>query len=63
MMLRVGNDIYQHKSGKKIHSDEPFPYPNLPYELTTWGDWKAAHPETSVYAGDGVQASARTAEQ
>jgi hypothetical protein len=30
----------------------PFPYPAYPFELTTWGAWRAAHPDTDAYVGE-----------
>jgi hypothetical protein len=32
------------------------PYADVPFEVTTWGKWKEAHPETDVFTGDSAAA-------
>ncbi len=36
------------------HSAEDAPIPDYPYIVTTWGEWKDAHPQTEIYMGGGV---------
>ena len=44
MWLLIGNKRYLHRSKKLPLEDHSF-------ELTTWGEWKTAHPETDIYLG------------
>jgi hypothetical protein len=53
MLLRVDGVFYRQDTGKsKLDGDRGnFPYAPLPFERTTWGAWKAAHPDTDVFTG------------
>jgi hypothetical protein len=52
MVLRVGGHVYLQKDGTPVDAGSPpFPYRFYPCELTTWGAWQRAHPETDVYVG------------
>jgi hypothetical protein len=42
--LLVNGQGYSQKS-------DTLPLPELPFEQTTWGAWKEAHPDTRVYTG------------
>lgn len=44
MELLVNGEGYSHKS-------DSLPLPELPFEQTTWGAWKEAHPDTRVFTG------------
>lgn len=49
LLLRHGKHRYQLKTGKAVESDAPpFPFEGVEVELTTWGEWRAAHPDTDV---------------
>lgn len=43
MLLWIGEQRYRH--------DDPLPLADVAYERTTWGAWRAEHPDTTVYAG------------
>ncbi len=56
MVLRVGRSGYMQETSERIETDQgfepvPFPYSEYPSEVTTWGQWKAQHPDTDVYEG------------
>jgi hypothetical protein len=36
MMLRSGEGVYLQKSGEPVRADQPFPYKDHPFEVTTW---------------------------
>ena len=44
MWLLINNRRY-------LHSSEKVPMEEYPIEVTTWGKWKAAHPDTDIYLG------------
>ena len=44
MWLLINNRRY-------LHSSEKVPMEEYPIEVTTWGKWKAAHPDTDIYVG------------
>lgn len=46
MSLRL-NDVHYAQTSAEI------PLADVPFEATTWGEWKAAHPDTDVYVGEG----------
>jgi hypothetical protein len=39
------------KDKRYLHTSTEVPIPDYPVEMTTWGEWKKAHPETDVYLG------------
>jgi hypothetical protein len=51
MLLRVGDEFFEQKSGKSTYSDRVIPYADLPHKRVKWGEWKKAHPDTDVYLG------------
>ena len=52
MMLRMGNKFYWQESGKASVPGAPeLPCRSLPFQRTTWGEWKKAHPDTDVFTG------------
>ena len=44
MWLLIGNKRY-------LHSSKKLPLEDHSFEVTTWGEWKTAHPETDIYLG------------
>jgi hypothetical protein len=53
MELRVGGVEYDHQTGANLTQPggQPIPYAPLPHARTTWGAWRAAHPDTDLYTG------------
>ena len=53
MLLRVGPTHFWQTTGKGTApgSEERIPYGDFPFERTTWGAWRAAHPDTDIYVG------------
>jgi Protein of unknown function (DUF3179) len=55
MLVRVGAHRYQLKTGQPMEGQSPeFPYEELDVRLTTWEEWRSAHPDTDVYYGSGT---------
>ena len=52
LLLSVGPHFFEQKTGHSYTPDVVFPYTQMPHEVTTWGPWKQAHPETSIYIGE-----------
>jgi len=48
MQLLIKNKSYDHNGSQ-------LPINEYPMERVTWGEWKAAHPETEIYLGDQAQ--------
>jgi hypothetical protein len=49
MLLRHGRHRYEAKTGQPVEANSPpFPFEVVEVELTTWGEWRAAHPDTDV---------------
>jgi hypothetical protein len=54
MLVRVGTHRYYLTTGRPMDGlASPFPYRTVTTELTTWQEWRAAHPDTDVYLGGG----------
>jgi hypothetical protein len=55
MFLTVSDDRYRQDTGRPLRADaaDPFPYAVTSHRRTTWGEWRATHPEpeTDVYVG------------
>lgn len=52
LLLRVGSARYDQTTLMPLDgSGSPFPYSCYPYLVTTWGQWRAEHPDTDAYAG------------
>jgi hypothetical protein len=53
LLLRVGPVWYRQDTGAAVGGgpDGRFPYPRHAFVRTTWGEWRAAHPDTDVYLG------------
>ncbi len=54
MSLLVGDQEYSQETGESLASPgaAPLPYPELPYERTSWRSWKRTHPDTDAYTGE-----------
>lgn len=47
-----GEEMWLLVKGKRyLHTSKEVPIPDYPVEVTTWGEWKKAHPETDIYLG------------
>ncbi len=53
LLLYDGKTFYRQEDGQAINMDSNahIPYPSLPVERMTWGEWKKAHPDTDVFVG------------
>jgi len=57
LLLRVGNDLYNQKTGKPLHkswsfrSPHPFPFAARHFVRMSWKQWREKHPDTDVYDG------------
>ena len=54
MIMRHGERMYFHKSGKEVEPRDgspTLPYPLITPTVTTWKEWTARHPDTRVYVG------------
>lgn len=52
MLLKAGGHLYRQETTEPLHKNaSTFPYRAYPADLTVWGDWRHAHPETDVYMG------------
>ena len=45
--------FFYYESNEFKHSAEETPV-RITYIVTTWGEWKEAHPQTQIYMGGGV---------
>ncbi|MCU0704948.1 MAG: DUF3179 domain-containing protein [Fimbriiglobus sp.] len=54
MVIRIGRERYQQETGRELAGRGTLPYPTLGHEVTTWGAWHKAHPDSDVYTGGGV---------
>jgi hypothetical protein len=50
LLLRIGNSSFEQKTGKRRVGGETPPR-SMPFERTSWGEWKKAHADTDVYLG------------
>jgi hypothetical protein len=49
MLLRNGPHRYRLKTGEGLNPDAPpFPFEGVQAELTSWREWRAAHPDTEL---------------
>ncbi len=52
LVLRFGGHLYRQETSEPLEEGgTAFPYRDYPAELTVWGVWRQAHPETDVYMG------------
>jgi hypothetical protein len=51
LLLFCGGDLFEQETGKSISNGKAFPFQRLPFEQTTWGEWKKSHPDTDVCGG------------
>ena len=53
LLLSAPGGIYVQETGASLNPAlSGLPYERFPFVVTTWADWKRAHPETDVYVGD-----------
>ena len=46
----LNKEMFFYYNGEEFqHSAEETPVPDFPYIVTTWGEWKQAHPATMIY--------------
>lgn len=51
----LNQEMFFYFNGEEFqHSAEETPIPDFPYIVTTWGEWKQAHPTTQIYMGGGT---------
>lgn len=59
LMLGYQGKSYAQASGKPLHSTgPPLPFPALPAERMSWGEWRQKYPTTGVYQGPETPTSA-----
>jgi hypothetical protein len=52
LVLKFDRHLYRQETAEPLdHGAAPFPHRPYPAELTAWGVWRQAHPETDVYMG------------
>jgi hypothetical protein len=51
MLLRLGSNYYMQNTGASLYDTGEFPYPEMGFEQSTWGQWRADDPETTDYTG------------
>jgi hypothetical protein len=51
MILREGQEFFTHSTGESLSGRQPLKYQSLEFELTTWGNWRAKHPDSDYYDG------------
>lgn len=53
MALLLDGVEYDQTTGKNLTAPDgaPLPYRACPFERTTWGSWRRAHPDSEVFAG------------
>jgi Protein of unknown function (DUF3179) len=61
LLLKVGEVFYHQETGEPFQypGAAPWPYPPIELEKTTWGRWRAAHPDTDVSLGPPKVGSAK----
>jgi hypothetical protein len=52
LVMKVGKQLYFHQKSEPVDKNaEAFPYREYPVDLTAWGEWRHAHPDSDVYMG------------
>jgi hypothetical protein len=52
MLLKCDGRLYRQETSQPLDESDPaFPFRVFPANLTEWGEWRHAHPETDVYMG------------
>ncbi|HZU37140.1 MAG TPA: DUF3179 domain-containing (seleno)protein [Gemmataceae bacterium] len=58
LMIKAGGARYDQATLMPVMPGMPrFPYGTVPFLITTWGEWKKAHPDTDLYLGSSPPAS------
>jgi hypothetical protein len=53
LVLMAPGDLFDQETGHSLIPDAPgLPYQRFPFVVTTWAEWKRAHPNSDVYVGD-----------
>lgn len=52
--FRDGKLILLHGGDRFPQGSNSAPFKTIPHVLTRWGDWKADHPDTTVYVGEAM---------
>jgi hypothetical protein len=61
LLLKHNGQLFFQKTGAPLVGNSRFPYPEYPAEVTEWGMWRKAHPQTDIYLGavaEGIPAAA-----
>jgi hypothetical protein len=58
LALQIAGIEYAQTTGERLAPEggPGLPYPALPFERTTWGAWRSAHPDTDLFAGGAAPA-------
>ena len=61
MLLKLHGRLYRQDTGAAADhvDDNPLPYQTLPFEETTWRQWRSENPDTDVYLGRSNPAESR----
>jgi hypothetical protein len=51
MLLFYGGRFFPQTGSEFIDKPEPVPLDDLPFEKTTWKEWKAAHLDSEIFVG------------
>lgn len=49
LVVADGKQYWQDTGEPLYNSAPPFPLKEVPHERTTWGEWKAKHPDSALY--------------
>jgi hypothetical protein len=53
LVLIAPGGMFDQETGDSVNPGAPaLPYPQFAFVLTTWAEWKRAHPNTDVYVGE-----------
>jgi hypothetical protein len=55
LLLKSNGQLFFQKTGAPLVGNARFPYREYPAEVTEWGVWRKAHPQTDVYIGVGAE--------
>jgi hypothetical protein len=53
LFLFVGDEAYVQQTGLSPRNQQPLPFEEMPFERTTWGEWRRKHPDSAVFEGPG----------
>jgi hypothetical protein len=55
LLLKHNGQLFFQDTGAPLVGNARFPYREYPAEVTEWGVWRKAHPQTDVYLGAGAE--------